>query len=520
MLSWLITLALLWWGRGAGVVRASGGVIRQIAESREGPVYEWWVTRWEDHRVVCTVTVYHEGLPSLDEVAQNCGLDTAQTWQDTPWCADGISCQGVYLQLHHAGWRRYTVTVSVPPPQVWLQMTPESDCRPMDAGVICASPPMLRLEAEDPHPEGEVVRVAGALAGISFSCEGARCDVSLAEVSAQGDDLFFWADSSLGDRSPRYRARVRVTRQTVDRREAWRVDVLSVQWRGPLAACSEVWDAFPAWSGLPDWLSSPDALTTDQPYTLLAGQLIIAGLVDASACPQGGVGPDGAATPCGLEQARRAVAAWQNRFDPAIARAARAEGVPAALLKRLFAQESQFWPEITTSAGEYGLGQLTLAGVDALLLWSPQTYDEVCPSVLGEAVCRKGYATLSAEDQALLRGAVLRELIVPVCAGCDSPFDEEVAQRSVTLFARALRANCIQVDRVVRDVTRRDPGSVSSLEDLWRMTLLNYNAGPGCLSQAVQEAWVQGSLDWDAVVRALPPGCRGAVDYVHRLTRE
>ena len=47
---------------------------------------------------------------------------------------------------------------------------------------------------------------------------------------------------------------------------------------------------------------------------------------------------------CGMEVARDAVNIWQNQFDEIILNTAKDTGVPANLLKNLFATESQFWP--------------------------------------------------------------------------------------------------------------------------------------------------------------------------------
>ncbi|MCK7519823.1 MAG: hypothetical protein MZV64_19885 [Ignavibacteriales bacterium] len=64
--------------------------------------------------------------------------------------------------------------------------------------------------------------------------------------------------------------------------------------------------------------------------------------MDASFCADGGLLPDGGASACGQEAAREAVNAWQNQFDDIILDVAKGTGVPANLLKNLFAIESQF----------------------------------------------------------------------------------------------------------------------------------------------------------------------------------
>ncbi len=65
-----------------------------------------------------------------------------------------------------------------------------------------------------------------------------------------------------------------------------------------------------------------------------------------------------------------------------IINAANDTGVPAQLLKNLFARESQFWPGIFKAVSDSGLGQLTENGADTTLLWNPSFYSQYCPLVL------------------------------------------------------------------------------------------------------------------------------------------
>ena len=63
------------------------------------------------------------------------------------------------------------------------------------------------------------------------------------------------------------------------------------------------------------------------------------------------------------------------------------------------------------------------------------------------------------------------------------------------------------------------PGDAASYEDLWRFTLVNYNAGPGCLGLAVDETSSMGEpLDWEHLSSHLTPACQGAFDYVNTIS--
>ena len=73
--------------------------------------------------------------------------------------------------------------------------------------------------------------------------------------------------------------------------------------------------------------------------------------------------------------------------------------------------------------------------------------------------------------------------------------------------------------RILRNVTGLDPGQSSSYEDLWRFTLVNYNAGPGCLGNAVNRRWpLVLTLDWENVIAQLEPACQGAIGYVEDIS--
>jgi hypothetical protein len=50
---------------------------------------------------------------------------------------------------------------------------------------------------------------------------------------------------------------------------------------------------------------------------------------------------------------------------------------------------------------------------------------------------------------------------------------------------------------------------------LWRYTLANYNAGAGCLGDALTKTWrAKDPLNWQYVAANLNPACQGAVNYV------
>lgn len=494
--------------------------------------YEWWLTRWQDDKVVCQIFADHAGLPTGSDIYKACGKDIFDKWAVTQPCKGldqgdvSSDCSGYYLHFVQSVPARRTIAVILPPPVVWVSL---EGCTSTSSTNYCLDQPLLVLTAEEPLPNEKISGIEGRLGGEPFACY-ASCKLPLDAqhlLGTTGEESIvvdFWAYSSYGDSSQPYQALVRVAEnEDASDGQSWYVDVLSTQWAGaPLAGCAQTWEAFPPVGGPPAWLRTPEKpedLASNIPYDYLAGNLIIQGAVDVSNCPDGGLLPSGAASPCGREAARPAVQEWQNRFDDLIFDVTQDTGIPAQLLKNLFSRESQFWPGIVKSIPEVGLGQLTDNGADTALLWNPSFYEQFCPLVLRDSVCRKGYPHLKASEQATLRGALVRS-VDAFCADCPLGLDLRLADLSVSIFAETLLANCEQAGAIIRNISGKAPGDVSSYENLWRFTLVNYNAGPGCLSIAIEDTEDAGEeFIWENVSQYLTPVCQGVIDYVEDISR-
>lgn len=292
--------------------------------------------------------------------------------------------------------------------------------------------------------------------------------------------------------------------------------------------CSEVWNITSS-QATQRWLTTPvnaDGLKTATNYYILAGMLIRNNLVNASQCPSGGLidhtGSNMAANTCGVEVAQQQVTAWQNQFDKRIYDVSQTTQIPATLIKNFIRQESQFWPGIFTSNGEGGLGQMTNAGADTLLRWSPDLYKDLCKVSFSDASCDKGYSHLSPAERATLQGSIM-QVVNATCPTCTNGINSQQANFSVSVFSETLLANCRQVDQMVRDVARvKTANMVSTYTDLWKITLYNYNAGSGCTERAIMRAWKQNpgeALTWDRVQSNLDMDCLGGLKYVDGITK-
>ena len=486
--------------------------------------YIWYMFYNGEDDIECKLVVDHEGLPTPGEVFNDCGEDLYEKWINQKPCTaiDVNRCTGLFLHLVETKPAQKEISTLLPPPSV--QVTLEN-CDPVYTAYtsICASEPILVLTGIEPLPDYQITSIEGLYEGQPFICDP-FCRLQLPVTDEDGYNIQFWANSSYGDTSEVFNAlvRVAVTDAGDPDRFFWYADVLSSQWMGvPVASCVEAWETLPPVGGPPEWLSTPpqsEELGTDVPYTYLAERLIRAGAVDVSACPFGGLPPEGGVSTCGLESARGAVRVWQNQFDSVILSVAMDTGVPAHLLKNIFAIESQFWPGIS-NLNDIGLGQLTEKGADTALLWNPPFFRQFCPLVMDSAECGKGYLGLSDEQQKYLRLALI-DSVNASCESCPLQVDLERANFSIGVFAHAMLANCEQAGQLVENVTGGVAGNAASYEDLWKFTLVNYNAGPGCLGNALDATSGAGEeLAWENVYPRLEPACQGAINYVNSISQ-
>ena len=487
-------------------------------------IYTWWMARFDNKALACEIVIDHDGLPTVNDVYTQCGQDIADEWFNQELCTENKhkDCEGYYFYQVSAVPAQKDVAVELPAAKAWVNL---EDCSPLTttSTTVCEEIPKLVITGEEPLPNEHITGIGGTIDGQPFTCDS-PCYIRLAPTDADGVIVDFWAYSSYGDSSESFSAQVRVAQDNEGNPDQtyWYVDVLSTQWTGvPTASCAESWDSFPPVGGPPFWLTTPkraEDLNTEVPYSYLAAKLITAGVVDASRCENGGLLENSfGANPCGLALARADVIEWQNRFDNLILEVAQETAVPAQMLKRLFARESQFWPALFQDS-DLGLGQLTEDGADTTLLWNSSFFDQFCPLVLSADHCEKGYLHLDDADRQLLRLGLINT-VNATCQDCPLGIDLTEADFSVRIFGYTMLANCEQAGRIVRNVSGGAPGEASSYEDLWKFTLVNYNAGPGCLGEAVQATEDQGEpLDWENVSANLDGVCATAADYVKDIS--
>lgn len=524
-LAFLLTAGIIEFNRIQPVSADNRSFLQTNATSTPGTItqYTWWMFYSLDQSIACEITVKHEGVPTPSEILSSCGAALQEKWLVSSECAatEGDACREVYLQLIGTQTVPEEPAAVLPMPPIWLD---PPGCIYEGGEGYCQGIPAVRLVSEDTPQYEKVVSIEGELDGESFSCSGSSCELSISPTDEKGVDLTFWGVAFSGNTTDEYTALVRVIPLEADLAEGqsatlvYSIEVLSSQWRGEqLSSCASIWQVFPEVQGPPEWLDTPDEaseLNSTQSLYFLSAMLIQNGMVDASNCTGGGLITGNIANRCGMEMAAEAAIAWQNQFDDEILHAATDTGIPGKLLKNLFIRESQLWPGIFLGAEEVGLGQLTEEGADAALLWNPDFYSEFCPMVYSKTTCSQGYGNLEEEQQAVLRGALVRAADVS-CEDCPLRVNLDEVEFSIKIFAETMYGNCAQVDRMIYNLTRKSAGKVSTYNDLWRFTLTNYNAGPGCLWRAMSRTWrAKDEMDWEHVAANLDPICRLAVDYV------
>ena len=486
--------------------------------------YFWWLIEWDQSDVFCKIEIDHEGLPTPGDIYIDCDENVYDTWVEQKPCTelDTKLCKGFYAVLvgKEAAKKDISTKLAAPIVQVSLE-----NCSPVytSSTNICETDPVLVLTGIEPLPGYTITGIEGLYENQPFKC-GAVCRLRLPATNEDGFTLQFWAYSSYGDSSETFSALVRTAQTNAGNPDQsfWYVDVLSDQWAGvPLASCVKDWGVLPPIGGPPAWLSTPtesETLGTDVPYSYLAANLIRKGAVDASYCADGGVFTDGVASACGMEAARTAVTGWQNQFDGLILNVAKNSGVPAHLLKNLFAIESQFWPGANTKS-DVGLGQLTEQGADTTFMWNPPFFYQFCPLVMDSGDCKKGYLGLDDKQQEYMRLALINAVNAD-CEDCPLGIDTDRANFSISVFAQTLLANCGQAGQLVKNFTGGAAGKSATYEDLWKLTLVNYNAGPGCLGDALDATQIaKQDLTWENISTHFSPACASTVDYVNTISK-
>ncbi len=466
----------------------------------------WVLARWDNGQSVCELYLKQSESPknpTPTEILDRCGKNVYQDWMSTVVCEDALygnptACKGLFLRYMGSKEALVQEYYEVPPAAVKVEV---ANCPTWE---WCDERPELKFTGQEPLNGYYITSIHARLGAQDRSCDGATCTLRM-PVTDTALQLEYWAVSSYGDESPHGFLWLR-NRVPTGSREQFLLEVLDADLGGKMPAGAVEWGLLPALSSpmaaLIGQPASPAELATGHIYLLLAGNLIRSGKVDGSSCPAGGLLLNGNATSCGQELSQGKMLEWQNQYDVQIFSASQVSRVPARLLKGIIARETQFWP-VTGSPYELGLGRLTGNGADLLLSWNVDYFLKTCQPVYGLAGCSTGYSQLTAEQRKLLRGRALSAVGTPA---------------ELDLVAATLGASGRQVAQMMVNVTGKVVPAVTSLEDMWALSVANYHAGSGCIGGAMQAAAAhRQSMTWDQIAQNLEPVCQMAVDYVNQV---
>lgn len=436
--------------------------------------YHWEVISWETGQPICSFYTSSKYQPSASAVKQYCGASIVDRWYASPQIspAGDAPDHGLYLMLDHIAQTSCKIASHLPSVKFTHQVEGK----------------FLYITAAEPMPGHEIQRIEGYYGSHPFECPGSSCEVQIIPTGQRGVEIWYRAHSTYEDHP--------TPKQFLYIRSSGPDDIQIID-EDHGSTAQQIWGAFA--DDQQPWLAA-GAQASSEGLAYLAGRLIAHGHVDASSCPGSGLMFNGYANICGLNEARPMVNKIQNQYDDQINEAAAAEGIPGQLIKRLIRVESQFWDgphlSVYTAAGEAGLGQLTHNGADTLLMWHSQSYDDHCWPIYGDQ-CKWGYNNLARIQQQTLQNQVM-------------------VDPGIQTIARSLVANAGQAGAIVRELTDKHPGAVLSYEDLWKLALINYSAGAGCLRAALVETIDQNKmLQWGIIQDNLNLYC--PTDYIENI---
>lgn len=350
------------------------------------------------------------------------------------------------------------------------------------------------ITASEPIWGEKITRLEARINDVPVVCEDNPCQI---ELRHNISTLEYWAESSYGDSTGNHRALIRL-------RDDFNVigDHTYSGWNAT-DRIPNVWMTFPPKTP-PGWLiqAGANSLETDLPYTYLAGKMILSGSLGVPDCENFGIIPysGGYADSCGLEFAREYVQRQQNVYNGRIVQASRESGVPPWILKGIISQESQFWPGAHGHYGEYGLFQLSRIGADTLLRWSGDCYVSYCSELFDDCDVM-GYDNREDWEK--------EALITSVMGDADD----------ISLLGDVLTANAAQVAQLIENYLRESkPGQIMSYESLWKLTIVNYHAGPEFTAAVLHQIKVRDvDPSWYQLEKAIRDLNPGVLSYLYNV---
>ena len=94
---------------------------------------------------------------------------------------------------------------------------------------------------------------------------------------------------------------------------------------------------------------------------------------------------------------------------------------------------------------------------------------------------------------------------------------------SIYYIGQSLMSYCKQTSQIVYNVTGQHSSFAVDYSTIWKLTLLNYNAGPNCVYNALDAAYTPTTevLTWASIAaRVTGSTCKVGLDYVNNITSQ
>jgi len=470
-----------------GLAYADGPPKRQVIVQVEKTAYIWVVGAW-NFETCRILTDDIEVVPQYADVSALCGIIS------TSMINDGSA------NLYYLGQYDYLEDTPQDLPEIQIKSSVK------DSSIV--------VRAFDPLPEQQVIQVDAMINGIP-----AVCDSTNGVSTPSGLECVFpiynppvlfsaFAISSYGDTSKNIELRIGNMIEfdpyfSEPKKELVVVGDSAYTQYNIYHDIPRVWGVVPGEDIVPSWLKTVpvESLETDHYYYYLAGQILLESPLDGQNCHNYGISGQ-YATNCGVVAVFEQVYQYQNAYNKEIFLASAETGVPNRVIKRIIAVESQFFPNAFGIAGEHGLYQFTRDGADTLLRWNGPFYVKICGEYW-DYCGEYGFDTLEEWQRDVLINHVMAD------------------PNNLYYLGSALKANAFQIAPLFDTVFGiEDLGKFLSYEDLWKITVLNYHAGPTLVSAVlVNIRDLDLPISWDScatVLRDLQPL---ALHYVERVFR-
>ena len=144
------------------------------------------------------------------------------------------------------------------------------------------------------------------------------------------------------------------------------------------------------------------------------------------------------------------------------------------------------------------------------LLWNRDLYAKVC-SASDSGNCA---------SDSLIVSQILSSLIA-TCDTCKYGINANLVNYSVDILAEAVLGHCYQTSQLIFNATDWYPSLVVDYATIWKLTLMNYTAGPECVFDTIVSTFefTEGPMNWSEIsANVSGKNCIRGLTYANQIT--